>query len=141
MSTKILGYQEFKAKLKDKLKPIRVKHHSYGNTPMSRIRLNRSDFKLYKFIICQAESPQCDCSATKESSLHFLVVCFFYSYERQTLYSQFEYYIPNFKTLTKKRKYEILVFGIHPENKDYNYTNIKNSFAVPYFILKKRRFS
>ena len=96
---------------------------------------------MHKFIIGQADSPQCDCSAKKESSLHFLVDCFLYSNERQTLYSQVEYYIPNFQTLNKRRKYEILVFGLHPENNEYNYTNMKISFAVQNFILKTKRFS
>ena len=145
ISTKRLGLQEFKDKLKEKLKPIRVKHHSYGskigNTLLTRIRLDRSDLNLHKFIIGQADSPQCDCLAKKESSLHFLVDCFLYSNERQTLYSQVEYYIPNFQTLNKTRKYEILVFGLHPENNEYNYTNMKISFAVQNFILKTKRFS
>ena len=112
-----------------------------GNTLLTRIRLDRSDLNLHKFIIGQADSPQCDCSARKESSLHFLVDCFLYSNERQTLYSQVEYYIPNFQTLNKTRKYEILVFGLHPENNDYNYTNMKISLAVQNFILKTKRFS
>ena len=99
ISTKRLGLQEFKDKLKEKLKPIRVKHHSYGskigNTFLTRIRLDRSDLNLHKFII-----------------------------------GQVEYYIPNFQTFNKTRKYEILVFGLHPENNEYNYTNMKISFAV-----------
>ena len=145
ISTKSLGLLEFKEKLKEKLKPTRIKHHCYGskigNILLSRIRLDRSDLNLHKFTIGKVDSPQCDCFAKKESSLHYLVDCFLYSNERQTLYSHVEHFIPNFKTFNKNRKYEILVFGLHPENNDYCYTNKSISYAVQTYILKTKRFS
>ena len=145
ISTKSLGLSEFKEKLKEKLKPNRFKHYScgskIGNTLLTRIRLDRSGLNLHKFTIGQVDSPQCECLAKKESSLHYLVDCFLYSNERQTLFSHVEHFVPNFKSLNKKRKYEILVFGLHPENNEYYYTNKNISFAVQNYIFKTKRFS
>ena len=81
------------------------------------------------------------CFARQESSLHYLVDCFIYSNERQTLFSRVEQFIPNFKTFAKHKKYEILVYGIQPENPEYIYTNRNITIAVQNFILKTKRFS
>ena len=134
ISTRSLGLSDFKMKLKSKLKPSRIKHNScgskIGNILLTRIRLDRSDLNSHKFTIGQAETPQCMCFARQESSLHYLVDCFIYSNERQTLFSQIEQFIPNFKTFTKHKKYGILVYGIHPENPEFNYTNRNITIAV-----------
>ena len=47
----------------------------------------------------------------------------------------------NFKSLSKTKQYEILVFGLKIENPDYEYTNRSISYAVQNFILKTKRFS
>ena len=107
ISTKSLGLSEFKEKLKEKLKPNRFKHYNcgskIGNTLLTRIRLDRSGLNLHKFTIGQVDTPQCECLAKKESSLHYLVDCFLYSNERQTLFSHVEHFVPNFKSLNKKK--------------------------------------
>ena len=61
-----------KNKLKVDLKPLKCKHHSVGskeaNSLLTRLRTGK----------------------------HYLLDCFLYSAERQTLYSQVEHYIRNF---------------------------------------------
>ena len=108
---------------------------------LTRIRLDRSDLNLHKFTKGISETPECLCHANKESSLHYLIECFLYSGERQTLYNLVEHYIPKFLQLTKSKKYEILVMGINTDNPDYYFTNTKISIAVQHFIFATKRFS
>ena len=81
------------------------------------------------------------CHAKQESSLHFIIDCFLYSNERQTLYNLVEQFIPNFKTFNKSKKYEILVMGINTDNPDYNYLNTNITYAIQNFIFRTKRFS
>ena len=139
VSTQLMALPDFKDYIKIEFKPIKIKHYSkgskIGNTLLTRIRLDRSDLNLHKF------TPECLCHANKESSLHYLIECFLYSGERQTLYNLVELYIPKFLQLTKSKKYEILVMGINTDNPDYYFTNTKISIAVQHFIFATKRFS
>ena len=136
---------DFKSKLKSDLKPNKIKFYSkgskVGNILLTRIRLDRSELNLHKFTIGQSDTPQCLCHAEQESSLHFMINCFLYSVERQVLFGQVEQYVPNFSNFSKKKQYEILVFGIKQENPEYYYTNRIISIAAQNFILKTKRFS
>ena len=144
-STQSLPLIDFKNKIKTSLKPNKVKHYSKGsksgNILLTRIRLDRSELNLHKFVIGLSENPQCICHAKQESSLHFMIDCFLYTVERQTLFCQVEQYVPNFTKLNKTKKYEILVYGLKIENPDYEYTNRRISYAVQNFIFKTKRFS
>ena len=117
VSTQLMALPDFKEQLKKELKPAKIKHFSkgskIGNTLLTRIRIERSDLNLHKFTIGHSETAECLCHAKQESSSHFLIDCFLYSGERQTLFSLVEHYIPNFSNLSKSKKYEILVMGIH----------------------------
>ena len=145
VSTQLLPLSDFKEQLKNELKPAKFKHLSkgskIGNTLLTRIRLERSYLNLHSFNICHSESPECLCHSKHELSIHYLIDCFLYSSERQTLFTLVEHYFPKFKQLNKNKKYEVLVLGIHPENPDYFHTNTTISIAVQHFILKTNRFS
>ena len=65
-----------------------------------------------------------------ESSIHYMIDCFLFSGERQTLFNLVEHYIPNFKNLNKSKQYEVLLMGINTNNPDFNYTNTNISIAV-----------
>ena len=136
---------DFKSKLKSNLKPNKIKHYAkgskVGNVLLTRIRLDRSELNLHKFVIGQSDTPQCLCNAKQESSLHFIIDCFLYSVERQVLFDQVEQYVPNFKSLSKNKQYEILIFGLKPEKFEYYYTNRIIAIAVQNFIFKTKRFS
>ena len=136
---------DFKNKIKNDMKPVKIKHLSKGsktgNTLLTRVRLDRSDLNLHKYSIGLSDSPECICHAKQESSFHFIMDCFLYTSERQTLYSLVEQYIPNFDKFNKRKKYEVLIIGIHTENPDYEYTNTNITFAVQNFIFKTKRFS
>ena len=124
-SRKCLSLFDFKSKLKSDLKPNKIRHYSkgskVGNILLTRIRLDRSELNLHRFVIGQSDSPQCLCYARQESSLHFMIDCFLYSVERQVLFGQVEHYVPNFSKLSKIKQYEILVFGLKRENPEYYY--------------------
>ena len=145
VSTQLLDLNEFKQQLKVELKPKRYKHFSkgskIGNSLLTRVRLDRSELNLHKFSIGQIDSPECSCHAKNESSIHYLTECFLYSSERQTLYNLVEHYVPQFKTMNKNRKYEVLVLGIDPANSDFLQTNTTISIAVQKFIFETKRFS
>ena len=145
VSTQLMTLPDFKEQLKKELKPLKIKHFSkgskIGNKLLTRVRLERSDLNLHTFSIGLSESSECLCHAKNESSLHYLIDCFLYSGERQTLFNLVEHYIPNFKQLTKAKKYDILVNGLYPDNPDYYSTNTTISISVQNFIFKTKRFS
>ena len=136
---------DFKDQLKKEIKPIKIKHFSkgskVGNKLLTRIRLERSDLNIHTFSIGLSESSECLCHAKHESSLHYLIDCFLYSGERQTLFNLVEHYFPNFNQLNKAKKYDVLVNGLYPDNPDYYSTNTTISIAVQNFIFKTKRFS
>ena len=111
-STQSLALPDFKDKLKIDMKPNKIKHFSKGsktgNILMTRIRMDRSDLNLHKFVIGLSDTPICMCHAKQESSLHFMIDCFLYSVERQTLFDLVEQYVPKFNRLGKFKKYETL---------------------------------
>ena len=82
---------DFKSKLKLDIKPMRIKHYSYGskigNTLLTRFRTGRTSLNLHRFTIGQVEEPTCICHFEEESSLHLILDCFSYTAERQTLFS------------------------------------------------------
>ena len=143
LSTKVMMLPDFKVQLKKELKPSKVKHLSrgskIGSSLLTRIRLNGSDLNLHKFDIGLHDTPDCLCHAT-ESSFHYIIDCFLYSGERQTLYNLVEHYIPRFSKFSKRKQFEILLMGISPENPDFIITNTKISIAVQQYILKTKRF-
>ena len=140
-----MNLPDFKTQMKKDMKPAKIRHFSkgskIGNSLLTRIRVDRSYLNLHKFSICHADSPECICHAKQESSIHYLIDCFLYSAERQTLFNLVEHYIPKFKTMTKSQKYEILVMGIKTDNPDYNHLNTTITIAVQNYILKTKRFS
>ena len=135
-----MALPDFKEQLKKELKPSKIKHFSkgskIGNTLLTRIRIERSDLNLHKFTIGHSETTECLCHAKQESSLHFLIDCFLYSGERQTLFSLVEHYIPKFSNLSKSKKCEVLVMGIHNDNPVYKHTK-NNIHCRTKFDLKK----
>ena len=145
ISTQSMNLLDFKSRLKIDMKPTKVKHFSkgskMGNSLLTRIRLDRSYLNLHKFSIGQSETPECMCHAKQESSKHFMMDCFLYSAERQTLFNLVEHYIPKFNRMTKTKKYEILVMGINTDDPDYNYLNTTITIAVQNYIFKTERFS
>ena len=143
-STQSLSFGDFKTELKISLKPIRIRHYNvgqkYSNSFLTRIRTGRTNLNQSRYTIGLSEMPNCLCHAPNESSEHYLLDCFLYSAERQTLFNLAETIIPNFKRISKKGKFNILTRGLNSDNPEYYHTNRKISLAVQNFILKTKRF-
>ena len=143
--TKTLALPDFKIRLKNILKPDKIKHFSKGsktgNIFLTRIRLDRSDLNLHKYSVGKSDSPECACHARQESSYHYMIDCFLYNCERQILYNSVEHYIKNFRNLGKRKQFEILTLGIDIKNPDYNYINTYITYAVQHYIFRTKRFS
>ena len=144
LSTQCLDVSEFKKQLKLDMKPLKIKHNTQGskigNCLLTRIRVGRSDLNLHKFVIGQAETPECLCHFKEESSKHYILDCFLYTAERQTLLTLVEHYIPYFSSISKSNRYNILMYGLHTNNPEYNYLNMKITIALQNYILKTKRF-
>ena len=111
-----------------------------GNCLLTRLRIGRSELNLHKYTIGQTDSPECDCHSKEESTKHYILDCFLYAVERQTLFSLVEHFIPTFTKLSKTKQYEILMYGLNTDNPMFNYLNTKITFAVQKFILETKRF-
>ena len=75
-------FDDFKVKLKSKLKPGRFKHFSYGsrlgNKLWTRIRLGRSNLNAHGFEIQKVDSPSCLCHFNKCKTTHTVGLSTFY---------------------------------------------------------------
>ena len=112
-----------------------------GNISITRLHLGRSDINIHKLSIGQIDKPDCLCHAKEESSKHYLIDCFIFSSERQTLFFLVGHYIPNFSRLSKAAKYKILLFGLETDDSDFDYLNYIITIAVQNFIIKTKRFA
>ena len=136
---------DFKIFTKDQFKPTKYKHFSrgskLGNTLLTRIRVGRSFLNEHGFTIGMNETPQCLCHFRSESPQHFFLDCFLYLPERQTLFTLIEHHVPNFPNWTKKKKLDLILRGIYPDNPDFTTLNTTLTKAVQNFILSTKRFS
>ena len=135
---------EFKQEKKISLKPVRYRYYNVGpkqsNSFLTGLRTGRTNLNLHKFTIGLSDEPTCLCHARNESSEHYLLECFLFSTERQTLFTLAEQIIPNFQRISKKGKSKILTEGIQTDNPEYYHTNKRLSLAVQSFILKTNCF-
>ena len=143
-STQSLSLDDFKTELKTSLKPKRSRHYNVGpkhsNSFLTQFRTGRTNLNECLYTIGLLDEPDCLCHAPNESSEHYLLDCFLYSTERQTLFNLAEQIIPNFQRINKKGKFNILTKGLNSDDPEYYHTNRKISLAVQNFILKTKRF-
>ena len=135
-------FDEFKVKLKSKLKPSRYKHFSYGsrlgNKLWTRIRLGRSSLNAHSFEIQKVGSPSCLCHFRNETPMHYFLDCFLYTIERQLLIDQVGQLVANFDKMPKYKKLEIFLYGILDNDEiELNKEIVKH---VQTFILQTKRF-
>ena len=126
------------------MKPEKIKHFSIGskigNMLLTRFRTGRTSLNLHRFTIGQVDDPSCACHAKEESYIHYMMDCFLYTVERQTLFDLVEHYIPKFKTLGKKAKFELLITGLRIHDPDFRDLNRIITIAVQSFIIQIKRF-
>ena len=135
---------DFKCQLKSDMKPSKIKHFSTGskktNSLLTRFRTGRTSLNLHKFTIGQVDDPSCLCHSKEESPMHYILDCFIYTVERQTLFSLVEHYVPKFPNMNRNCKYELLISGLKINDPDYFDLNKKISIAVQDYINQTKRF-
>ena len=135
-------FKDFKSKLKNKFKPVKFRHYSYGsrlgNKLWTRLRLGRTFLNSHGFALQKVDSPSCMCHFKNETTIHYFLDCFLYTVERQFMFDQVSQLVTNFDRLSKTKKLDILLFGI-PNNEQFD-TNIKIAKYVQTFILDTKRF-
>ena len=109
---------------------------------LSRIRLGRSYLNSHSHSIGLSDTNTCSCNNTVlESPLHYITQCPNFADIRLTLYNEMEQqFIPNFKILSFKRQYEILIYGYEPSNLELIGINSKITKLTQTYILKSKRF-
>ena len=110
---------------------------------MTLIRVSRSYLKSHSFSIGMSDTNICSCnSKVVESPLHYITQCPNFTEMRNTLFDQVEQnYIPQFKKLSLRRQFEILVYGYQPYDPELTITNTKLSILTQNFIFKTKRFA
>ena len=135
-------FKDFKKRLKCKLKPVKLRHFSYGsrigNKLWTRIRLGRSMLNSHGFEIQKKDSPYCLCHYKNETPMHYMLDCFLYTIERRLLYDQVSQLVPEFDQMSKTKKLEVLLFGF-PNNDQFD-LNIKIAKIVQTYIFQTKRF-
>ena len=136
---------DFKEHLKAKYKKIKVKHYSrgiskYANTLHTQLRVGQSYLNSHGFKINLREDDLCLCHRSETVSHFFLDGCL-YQEERDELLNKISQYLPRFKTFSKTKKLEIILYGFNLSNKEPDPRNLSIAFAVQNFILKTKRFS
>ena len=106
-------FDEFKVKLKTKLKLARYKHFSYGsrlaNKLWTRIRLGRSNLNTHGFEIQKVDSPSCLCHFKNETPMHYFLDCFLYTIECQLLFDLVGQLVSNFNQIPKYKQINVLI--------------------------------
>ena len=115
-------FQDFRDRLKLDLKPEKFRHYSYGfrlgNKLLTSLRLGRSFLNAHAFAIGRSKNPSCLCHHKNETTLHYLLDCFLYTIERQSLIDQVSQSVTNFGRLSKNEQVDLLLFGI-PDNEEF----------------------
>jgi hypothetical protein len=136
--------EDFKKYINENLKPKRYRFYSRGNKIkcklLTRIRVGRSLLNSHQFTLGFTDTPSCACSYSKETPLHYITQCPYFTDARRRLFGQVQKFIPNISRLTKLRQYEILVLGYDIHNEELRSINTKIMIATQNFIQETKRF-
>ena len=145
--TPYLDIIDLKKYIGTKLKPHKFKHYArgpkYSNTLLTCIRVGRSYLKSHSFSIGMSDTNICSCnSKVVESPLQYITQCPNFNEMRKTFFYQVEQnFIPQFKRLSLRRQFDILVHGYQPYDPELTLINTKLSILTQNFILKTKRFA
>ena len=101
-----------------------------GNRILTRLRVDRSFLNAHAYSIGLSPSPECECGAIQETTLHVLKFCPLYHSLRQKLFDLVGRQISVFHKLNNKEQMYVLLYGYKNENIDYYYINTAVTFAV-----------
>ena len=78
------------------------------------------------------------CHLNNETPTHYLLDCFLYTVECQSLFDRVSQLVTNFDRLSKTKKLDILLYGI--KNNDDFETNLEIAKSVQNYIIHTKRF-
>jgi hypothetical protein len=136
---------DFKSAVKSDLKPVKYRHFSRGVTKYSnalhcQLRIGRSFLKSHSFAINLSQDDLCLCDHPETTS-HFLLNCFLFQPERETLLAKICQLYPPFTRKSTQQQTYILLNGINLENEEPDVRNVQIFYAVQKYILQTKRFS
>ena len=122
----------------------KIKHYSrgiskYANALHTQLRVGQSYLNSHGFKINLKEDDLCLCYRSETTS-HFLLECFLYQEERESLFTNISKYLPRFHTFSKSKKLDVILSGFNLSNVEPDQRNISVAFAVQNYILKTKRF-
>jgi len=114
--TRNLSLYDFKSKIKSDLVPEKIRQYAYGskisNKLLTRLRVGVSYLNSNSYTFGRVASPSCLCHNPDETTKHYLLNCFLYSVERQSLLSNVIQLVPNFPFLSQSKQLEMLIFAV-----------------------------
>ena len=136
---------EFKSAVKNELKPVKYRHfnrgvNKYSNALHCQLRIGRSFLKSHSFSINFSQDDLCLCNRPETTS-HFLLNCFLFQLERESLLAKICQLYPPFSRKSMQQQTFILLNGINLENEVPDARNVQIFYAVQKFILQTKRFS
>ena len=89
-----------------------------------------------------ADTNICTCTSNVvESPVHYITQCPKFTEMRKILFDQVEQkFIPQFRKLSLRMQFDILVYGYQPHDPELTVINTKLSIMTQNFILKTKRF-
>ena len=134
----------FKEKLKVAIKPKKYFHFKYGsrrgNALLTQLRREDLSFNCHSFHLGMEELPFCDICYVEENTCHYMLLCTFFSLQREVLFKTVLELVPNFMNFIKKRKLDILLYGINKKLDIRDCRNVPLTLAVQKYILSTNRF-
>ena len=87
-----------------------------GNKHWTRMRLGRTYLNSHGFALQKVKSPSCMCHFNNETPTHYLLDCFLYTVERQSMFDQVSQLVTNFGWLSKTKKWIFYFLGFRIMN-------------------------
>ena len=143
MGLKGLDHTDFKAKLKEMLKPPKFRHFNSGfkfpNSLHTQLRLKRSNLNSHLYSIGLSITPACLCGQP-ETVKHFLLDCKMYEQARVQLFEKLEGLLEmRVSKYTKSNLCNILLYGEKPHLQDKFLHNKFIFFSVQRYICRTKR--
>ena len=105
---------------------------------MTRLRVGRSYLNSHAFAVGRASTPTCICHHPNETTRHYLLHCFLFTIERQSLFDQVTQIVPQFPTMPQFQQENLLLYGF--QNVELHDKSVEINKMIQKFNLQTKRF-